>query len=186
MKSSSRINQIHLTFSHLHSQRGQSQTRDAHGFLHKQLGVIFSDLTVTGIGGVRLNIQTFPDAVLGFLLFPVIEVLKRLNKTSKTIISGFNGFVRPGEMCFVLGRPNSGCSTFLKVIANQRIGFKDVTGSVEYGGIEADTMSKRYTGESVTFVKPTLKIRDQILIYITLSLSSSSEWFTIQRYRSIP
>ncbi|KAH9815156.1 pleiotropic drug resistance ABC transporter [Melampsora americana] len=130
--------------------RGQSQERDAHGFHHKRLGVVFSDLSVTGMGGMRLAIRTFPDAIKEFFLFPVIAVMMRvMKKTPKSIISGFNGFVRPGEMCFVLGRPNSGCSTFLKVIANQRIGFMDIGGAVEYGGIDAATMAKEFKGEVV-------------------------------------
>lgn len=50
-------------------------------------------------------------------------------------------------MCFVLGRPNAGCSTFLKVIANQRFGFLGVEGQIEYGGIDAEIMAKNYKGE---------------------------------------
>lgn len=103
------------------------------------------------MGGIRLPIRTFPDAIKEFFLFPVIAVMMRvMNKTPKSILSGFNGFVRPGEMCFVLGRPNSGCSTFLKVIANQRIGFLDIGGVVEYGGIDAATMAKEFRGEYVS------------------------------------
>lgn len=129
------------------SQRGQSQTRDAHGFRHKRIG-IFQNLTISGMGGLCLTIRTFPDAVKEMLLLPVFAIMMRLMKqTPKLILSGFNGFVRPGEMCFVLGRPNSGCSTFLKVIANQRIGFMNVDGSIEHGGIGAETMGKRYKGE---------------------------------------
>ncbi|EGF98878.1 uncharacterized protein MELLADRAFT_40565, partial [Melampsora larici-populina 98AG31] len=130
--------------------RGESHQREAHGFRHKRLGVIFSDLSVTGMGGIRLPIRTFPDAIKEFFLFPVIAVMMRvMKKTPKSILSGFNGFVRPGEMCFVLGRPNSGCSTFLKVITNQRIGFWDIGGAVEYGGIDAATMAKEFKGEVV-------------------------------------
>lgn len=130
--------------------RGQTQEMAAHGFHHKRLGVVFSDLSVTGMGGIRLPIRTFPDAIKEFFLFPVIAVMMRvMKKTPKSIISGFNGFVRPGEMCFVLGRPNSGCSTFLKVIANQRIGFMNIAGAVEYGGIDAAIMAKQFKGEVV-------------------------------------
>ena len=34
------------------------------------------------------------------------------------ILHGFDGCVRPGEMPLILSRPGSGCSTFLKVLAN--------------------------------------------------------------------
>ena len=40
-------------------------------------------------------------------------------------------------MLLVLGRPGSGCSTLLKVIANQRDGYVGVHGNVTYGGIPA-------------------------------------------------
>lgn len=61
----------------------------------------------------------------------------------------FNGYARPGEMVLVLGRPGSGCTTFLKTIANQRAGFLGVDGEVRYGGIGATEMGDRYKGEVV-------------------------------------
>lgn len=130
--------------------RGQSQTRDKHGFRLKCLGVIFSNLSVSGMGGLRLHIRTFPDAIKEYFLFPLIFYMKNfVSRPPKLLLQNFNGFVKPGEMCFVLGRPNAGCSTFLKVIANQRVGFMDVGGQVEYGGIDAKTMGKAYQGEVV-------------------------------------
>ncbi|EGG01226.1 uncharacterized protein MELLADRAFT_39264 [Melampsora larici-populina 98AG31] len=123
----------------------------SHGFRLKTIGVIFSDLAVSGMGGVKLPIRTYLHAIKDHIFLPITMITSRFKKPppSKLILSGFNGFVRPGEMCLVLGRPNAGCSTFLKVIANQRGGFVDVTGTVEYGGIEAETMAKRYKGEVV-------------------------------------
>lgn len=111
----------------------------------------FLDLSVTGIGGVQRNILTFPEAIKDHFMLPFGWIIKRLGPkpTSKMILSGFSGCVKPGEMCFVLGRPDAGCSTFLKVIANQRFGFLDVGGEVEYGGIDAKLMAKNYKGESV-------------------------------------
>lgn len=55
--------------------------------------------------------------------------------------------MKPGELCLVLGRPGSGCTTFLKTIANQRGGYLAVDGEVSYGGISAQEMRKRYRGE---------------------------------------
>ncbi|MBW0486548.1 hypothetical protein O181_026263 [Austropuccinia psidii MF-1] len=130
--------------------RGGSQGLRENGISFKCLGVIFSELTVSGLGGKRLHIKTFPDAIKDSLLFPVNFFLKKfVSCTPKFIIQNFNGIVKPGEMCFVLGRPNSGCSTFLKVITNQRASFMNVSGSVQYGGIDAKTMEKHYKGEVV-------------------------------------
>lgn len=57
------------------------------------------------------------------------------------------GCVRPGEMLLVLGRPGSGCSTFLKVLGNQRAGYEAIDGTVEYGGTDSETMAKQYRSE---------------------------------------
>ena len=52
-------------------------------------------------------------------------------------------------MCLVLGCPGSGCSTFLKTIANQREGYARISGDVLYAGIDSDVMLKYYKGEVV-------------------------------------
>ena len=50
-------------------------------------------------------------------------------------------------MLLVQGRPGSGCSTFLEVLANQRFGYESIDGEVLYGGTDAKTMAKHYRGE---------------------------------------
>jgi ATP-binding cassette, subfamily G (WHITE), member 2, SNQ2 len=52
-------------------------------------------------------------------------------------------------MCLVLGTPGSGCTTFLKTIANRRQGFYRIGGDVRYAGIDAREMAKTYKGEIV-------------------------------------
>ncbi|KAI8460538.1 hypothetical protein BY996DRAFT_8480464 [Phakopsora pachyrhizi] len=75
---------------------------------------------------------------------PIIPIIHKIkNFPPKQIIHPMSGFLKPGEMCMVLGRPNSGCSTLLKVLANQREGFVRVNGNVSYGGILADLMAKQ-------------------------------------------
>jgi ABC-type multidrug transport system ATPase subunit len=65
------------------------------------------------------------------------------------ILQNFRGLVHPGEIVLVLGRPGSGCTTFLKVIANQRFGYTGVNGEVLYGPFDAKTFAKQYRGEAV-------------------------------------
>lgn len=60
-----------------------------------------------------------------------------------------SGVLKPGEMCLVLGCPGSGCTTFLKTIANQRETFANVSGEVLYAGMDAQEMAKYYKGETV-------------------------------------
>jgi ATP-binding cassette subfamily G (WHITE) protein 2 (SNQ2) len=107
---------------------------------------------VSGIGGSKNIVRTFPDAIWGF--FNVFGTMRSIlgldNKGEEVdILKNFQGVLKPGEMCLVLGRPGSGCTTFLKVIANQRFGYTKVDGEVMYGRFSADTFSKRYRGESV-------------------------------------
>lgn len=50
-------------------------------------------------------------------------------------------------MLLVLGRPGSGCSTFLKVLGNQRAGYESIEGDVQYGGTDSGKMAKQYRSE---------------------------------------
>jgi ABC-type multidrug transport system ATPase subunit len=45
--------------------------------------------------------------------------------------------VKLGEMLLVLGRPGSGCTTLLNMIANRRRGYGSVSGDVWYGSMPA-------------------------------------------------
>jgi ATP-binding cassette subfamily G (WHITE) protein 2 (SNQ2) len=53
-------------------------------------------------------------------------------------------------MCFspvVLGRPGSGCSTFLKTLANHRGEFHAIHGDVQYDSFSPETMARNYRGD---------------------------------------
>ncbi|KZL65293.1 ABC-2 type transporter [Colletotrichum tofieldiae] len=117
-------------------------------------GVVFRDLTVKGIGlGASLQ-PTIGDIFLG-LPRKLKMLLTRGPKAAfakppvRELISQFDGCVRPGELLLVLGRPGSGCSTFLKTFCNQRAGFEAIEGNVTYGGAPAEEMSKKFRGEII-------------------------------------
>lgn len=57
---------------------------------------------------------------------------------SRTLLHGFSGSLEGGEMLLVIGKPGSGCTTFLKALANMRDEYKDTTGVLTYGGRPAD------------------------------------------------
>ncbi|GAA5969290.1 hypothetical protein JCM8115_006751 [Rhodotorula mucilaginosa] len=134
--------------------RDEADQYDAAGFKRKVVGVSWDKLNVTGAGGMKMNIRTFPDAVKEAVLWPLIKFFQ-ITKTGPfkpspiNILHEFDGCLKPGEMCLVLGRPGSGCTSFLKTIANNRFGFLSVNGDVSYGGIPAREMGKRYRGEVV-------------------------------------
>lgn len=85
-------------------------------------------------------------------------------------------------MLLVLGRPGSGCSTFLRVISNQRDSYKAVSGiyfnicayssinfiagDVKYGGVAAKDF-EQYQGETIYTAEedihfPTLTVRQTL------------------------
>ena len=47
----------------------------------------------------------------------------------------------------VLGSPGSGCTTFLKMLANQRETYHDVQGEVYYDSLTPDEMKAHYRGD---------------------------------------
>ncbi|SPO25756.1 probable ATP-binding multidrug cassette transport protein [Ustilago trichophora] len=133
---------------------GAQEQADAMGTKRKKLGVSWQDLRVIGTASRDLNVPTIPSMALFEIIGPIFGILKLFGidpAKSKTrdLLQGFNGCAKPGEMVLVIGRPNAGCSTFLKTIANKRSGFIDTKGQVHYGGISAKEMGKRYLGEVV-------------------------------------
>ncbi|KAF3761569.1 hypothetical protein M406DRAFT_99849 [Cryphonectria parasitica EP155] len=121
------------------------------GIRPKHIGVIWEDLTVKGTGGFENYVKTFPNAFIDFfdVITPMMKMLGMGKKgTEATLLNGFRGVCQPGEMVLVLGRPGSGCTTFLKTIANQRYGYTSVTGDVLYGPYTAKEFDQ-YRGEAV-------------------------------------
>ncbi|KAL9046562.1 MAG: hypothetical protein Q9214_000633, partial [Letrouitia sp. 1 TL-2023] len=125
---------------------------DAAGIKPKHIGVMWENLTVRGVGGVKNIVKTFPQSFIDF--FNVPETIMHIlgygkNGKQVDILKNFRGVVKPGEMVLVLGRPGSGCTSFLKVIANQRVGYTGVDGQVMYGPYEANEFGQRFRGEAV-------------------------------------
>ncbi|KAH8594208.1 hypothetical protein B0O99DRAFT_662220 [Bisporella sp. PMI_857] len=132
--------------------RGNKKDDEESGIRPKHIGVIWDNLTVRGVGGTENYVQTFPDAIIGFFnIFQTAKDLLGLRRHSQrvNILQNFRGVAKPGQMVLVLGRPGSGCTTFLKVIANQRFGYTDIHGDVQYGPFNAKTFAAKYRGEAV-------------------------------------
>ncbi|KAL8708230.1 MAG: hypothetical protein Q9225_007636, partial [Loekoesia sp. 1 TL-2023] len=136
---------------------GHFERRTEEGQSAKKVGVVFKNLTVKGTGSTTVTAKTLPDAILGTfgpdlyrLVSGFLPALKRYNASeTRTLINDFTGVVRDREMMLVLGRPGSGCSSFLKAVANKRSEFASVTGDVTYGGISASEQNKHYLGEVI-------------------------------------
>ncbi|KAK0655003.1 ABC-2 type transporter-domain-containing protein [Cercophora newfieldiana] len=139
---------------------GHLEKRTAEGESAKRVGVVFKGLTVRGVGGDASFVKTLPEAVMGSFgpdlyrvvtgWFPGLRVGRKGGEQKlRTLINDFTGVVKHGEMMLVLGRPGSGCSTFLRVIANSREGYAAVEGEVSYSGISAEEVHKHYRGQVV-------------------------------------
>ncbi|KAI2466883.1 ABC-2 type transporter-domain-containing protein [Annulohypoxylon bovei var. microspora] len=131
--------------------RGDLDAEIEAGIKPKHIGVYWDGLTVKGMGGTANFVKTFPDAFIDFVDYwtPLMNLLGKGQKgTEVTLLDNFKGVVNPGEMVLVLGKPGSGCTTFLKSIANQRWGYTSVTGDVLYGPFAAKEF-EQYRGEAV-------------------------------------
>ncbi|KAK1219766.1 ATP-binding cassette transporter snq2 [Marasmius sp. AFHP31] len=124
-----------------------AQRLEAANIKTRQLGVVFEDLRVEGVG----SSSSFQPTI-GSLLSPftLAESFHRWRHPStRCILDGFDGLVKPGEMLLVLGRPGSGCSTLLKTLANQREEYHSVLGNVHYDSFAPREVKRKYRGDVV-------------------------------------
>ncbi|KAH7135767.1 ABC-2 type transporter-domain-containing protein [Dendryphion nanum] len=151
---------------------GRSRQESSEEEQTRHVGVVFKNLTVKGMGvGAALQ-PSVGDLFLDLPRFIKNFVTKGPRKAAgkppvRTILDDFSGCIKPGEMLLVLGRPGSGCSTFLKVLGNQRFGYEDISGDVTYGGTDASEMAKKYRSEVLYNPEDdlhyaTLKVKDTI------------------------
>ncbi|KAK1144527.1 hypothetical protein N8T08_005400 [Aspergillus melleus] len=110
-------------------------------------GVLFENLTVSGSGS-SLHIQ---QTVLSTLFLPFAKlatIVQRPHNKKRTILNSFDGLLDSGELLLVLGRPGSGCSTFLKSVSGHLNGLDlDPSGEIQYKGIPFTRMIEEYRGE---------------------------------------
>lgn len=129
---------------------GLAAEREA-GVRPKHIGVYWDGLTVKGHASISNYVPTFINGAINSFDFvtPLMKLLGLGKKRGEaTLLDSFRGVVKPGEMVLVLGRPGSGCTTFLKSIANQRHGYTGVAGEVLYGPWSAKEF-QQYRGEAV-------------------------------------
>ncbi|KAJ3284582.1 hypothetical protein HK104_009867 [Borealophlyctis nickersoniae] len=147
---------------------GLSNEDERHGITRPKMGVVFKNLTVVGEGADASSIATLwtPFEWLARSLDPRNWFRKVQRGTDFNILNDLTGFVKDGEMLLVLGRPGAGCSTFLRVLANDRKSYKAVWGQVLYGGIPSSEFD-RFVGEAIYTAEedvhfPTLTVRETL------------------------
>jgi ATP-binding cassette, subfamily G (WHITE), member 2, SNQ2 len=62
--------------------------------------LVFENLSVYGMGGVKHFVKTFPDAFVDFFnVYGTVKgLLGKMSGTETAILEGFNGIVKPGEV----------------------------------------------------------------------------------------
>jgi ATP-binding cassette subfamily G (WHITE) protein 2 (SNQ2) len=129
----------------------------------RELGVLFEDLRVIGLGASASFQPTFGSTLNPLGIIGAIKTMR--HPPLRNILTGFEGVVRPGEMLrkccvrtrlshltiyyttVVLGRPGSGCSTLLKILANQRAEYHAVEGHVDYDSFSPRAIEKHHRGD---------------------------------------
>ncbi|PSN65506.1 ABC transporter [Corynespora cassiicola Philippines] len=132
----------------------------------RRLGVTWKDLTVK----VMPSDAILQENVLSQFNIPQQIREGRHKPDLKKILDGSSGCVKPGEMLLVLGRPGSGCTTLLKMLANKRKGYSEVEGDVHFGSLDAKAAAK-YRGYIVMNT-------EEELFYPTLTVGHTMDFAT--------
>ena len=125
------------------------QSRDPERFPTRKAGISFKNLGAFGFG-TSTDFQRTVSSVMLEAGTLVRRVLGMERKRKIQILRDFDGLVRSGEMLIVLGRPGSGCTTFLKTLAGETHGFYlEPETNIHYQGIPREVMTKNFRGEVI-------------------------------------
>lgn len=117
---------------------------EAAGYKKRELGVTWQNLTVEVLAAEAAVKEN------QFTQYNIIQLIQdwRRKPPLKAILQDSHGCVKPGEMLLVLGRPGSGCTTLLKMLANRREGYHSVHGDVSFGNMNSEEAA-HYRGQIV-------------------------------------
>ncbi|KAL2833191.1 ABC-2 type transporter-domain-containing protein [Aspergillus pseudoustus] len=111
------------------------------------LGVAFKNLSAYGwrtASETQLTVLNLIPRALASLA----EFIGASRRNQVDILRNFEGVVEPGELLLVLGPPGSGCSTFLKTLAGETLGFEVREESyLNYRGLEQKQIFSSLRGE---------------------------------------
>lgn len=118
------------------------------GVRRAAVGFAFKSLTVSGTESSLELQKTVASPFLALVRLPLL--FTKTKREPKIILNNFNGSVKSGEMLLVLGRPGSGCTTFLKAITGQLQGLNQSSNtSITYDGIPQEAFIKYFKGRAV-------------------------------------
>jgi ABC-type multidrug transport system fused ATPase/permease subunit len=110
--------------------------------------VIWKDLLVRGAGASVTYQQTVGQILRGPIT-AVQTLRRRKSRQERVILRGLEGILKEGEMLLILGRPGSGCSTFLKTMCGLTDEYLGWQGDVRYNGVDVETFKRRFRGDAV-------------------------------------
>jgi ATP-binding cassette subfamily G (WHITE) protein 2 (PDR) len=111
----------------------------------KKLNVVYKNLNIFGSGSALQLQKTVGDIPMA--PFRAGEYFGKSER--KQILHNFDGIIKSGELCVVLGRPGSGCSTLLKALTGELHGLEIDDSTIHYNGILQNKMRKEFKGETV-------------------------------------
>jgi ABC-type multidrug transport system ATPase subunit/ABC-type multidrug transport system permease subunit len=118
---------------------------EGEGIELKKVNVVYKNLNVFGSGKAIQLQNTVADLFMA--PFRAKEFFGKSER--KQILHSFDGIIRAGELCVVLGRPGSGCSTLLKALTGELHGLETDDSVIHYNGIPQERMRKEFKGETV-------------------------------------
>lgn len=120
---------------------------DPERYPESRLGVGFRNLAAYGYNQ-DVNYQLTVGNLPLWLVQQAKALLSSREGPQTYILKPMDGYIDPGELCMVLGRPGAGCSSFLRTIATQTYGFKvDKSSEISYMGLTPEEINKTYRGE---------------------------------------
>jgi ABC-type multidrug transport system ATPase subunit len=138
----------------------------ASGYSSRALGITWKDLSVQAVSAEAAINETVASQ------FNILAIVRQSRRKPplRTILDSSHGCVKPGEMLLVLGRPGSGCTTLLSVLANRRRGYSSIDGSVRYGTMD-HSQAKAYRGQIVMNT-------EEELFFPTLTVAQTMDFAT--------
>jgi ATP-binding cassette subfamily G (WHITE) protein 2 (PDR) len=133
--------------------RNVATAAEEQGQSFRRVGLCFQNLNVFGYGtpaDFQKTVANIWLAAPGMAARRLLPKSSTLGQKRVDILRQFNGLIRPGEMCAVLGPPGSGCSTFLKAISGDRNGiYVDENSHFNYHGISDKDMHSMHRGDAI-------------------------------------
>ncbi|KAL4895842.1 ABC-2 type transporter-domain-containing protein [Aspergillus ambiguus] len=138
-----------------HRRWAQTVLRALHqsGITIQTQGVVFRDLNVSGSGSALQIQETLVSQLITPFRWAANAFSGHGSAPRRQILHSFDGLLQSGELLLVLGRPGSGCSTFLKTICGHLGGLTlEPQSTIHYEGVSFKDMITHLRGE-VTYNK---------------------------------